>query len=348
MEISLEKRLLQRVQGLQREKLPGFHIVMLPDFFVDHFVYFDSVDTTCQEIQKIAAQGGGNRPGITQRLQQGGNATNTALGLARLGMSTHLICQTSPLGLYLLQYFLGNNGVGLSGVHTDGGLALTTAFEFQKPQANIMLGDPGSVASFSHDLLNAHDWELITSAALVGVVNWNQNRLGTDLACRVFEQAKKQGSKTFFDTGDPSPRLQDISQMMEKVLMNHHLDRFGLNENELRLYSQRPCRNQEEMLAALEELKKRIPARIDFHTAVFSASAQEVVTVVPTIRFPMLYRSTGAGDIWNAANIFADLLEFDADERLLFANVVAGLYISSPDPFPPTFDMVINFIKNNI
>jgi sugar/nucleoside kinase (ribokinase family) len=348
METSLEKRLFQRVQGIEQEKLSDFHIVMLPDFFVDHFAYFDSLDTTCQEMQRIAAQGGGNRPGITQRLQQGGNATNTLLGLARLGMSTHLICRTSPLGLHLLEYFLGNNRVDLSGVHTDGELALTTAFEFQRPQANIMLGDPGSVSSFSYDLLNDHDRELIASATLVGVVNWNQNRFGTDLACRVFEQAKKHGSKTFFDSGDPAPRMQDISQLMEIVLRNHHLDGFGLNENELRFYSQSPCQNQAEMISAIEVLKKRIPARIDFHTALFSASAQETVSVVPTIRLQMLYRTTGAGDVWNAANLFADLLKFDDDERLLFANVVAGLYISSPDPFPPSLDMVINFIKNNI
>ncbi len=348
METSLEKQLLQRVQYLKRERLSEFHVVMLPDFFVDHFAYFDTVEKTCQEIQRIATQGGGNRPGITQRLQQGGNATNTVLGLARLGMSTHLICRTSPLGLHLLRFFLGDNGVDLSGVHSDGELALTTALEFQKPQANIMLGDPGSVASFSYDQLHDHDHEIIASASLVGVVNWNQNRFGTQLANQVFGQAKKNQIKTFFDTGDPSPRVQDIPQMMETVLMNQQLDCFGLNENELRFYSQSPCRNQEEMIAAVEALKKRVPARIDFHTTLFSVSAQEKVVVMPTIRLPMLYRSTGAGDIWNAANIFADLLEFDAEERLLFANVVAGRYISSPDPLPPTLDMVINFIKNSI
>lgn len=348
MESTLQKQLLQRLLDLDRRDLSGFHVVMLPDFFVDHFVHFDSLEETCQELRALAVQGGGNRPGITQQIQQGGNAANTTLGLARLGMSAHLICQTSLFGLHLLQYFLGKNGVDLSGVHTDGNLAMTTAFEFQKPQANVMIGDPGSVATFTFDHLSLHDHEMIETANLVGVTNWNLNRFGTDLACMVIEIAKKQGAKTFFDSGDPSPRVQEIPQLMEKVLMNPRLDRFGLNENELRYYSNSPCRTQPEMLSALESLKKKIPARIDFHTSLFSASLQDTLSVVPTLSLVLRYRSTGAGDVWNAANLFADLLAFNDDERLLFANIVAGQYIASPEPLPPSLDMVINFIKKTL
>jgi sugar/nucleoside kinase (ribokinase family) len=348
MEPSLQKRLLQRLQSLERKELPTFHIVMLPDFFVDHFIYLDSVDQTCQNIQAIAAQGGGNIPGMTQRVSQGGNAANTVLGLARLGMSAHLICQTDPFGLYLLQYFLGKQGVDLSGVRTDGTLALTTALECQNPKANIMMGDAGSVASYSFEQLQTHDYDLIASANLVGVTNWNLNRFGTDLAGKVFEYAKKHNVRTFFDSGDPSPRVQDIPQLMDKVLMNPRLDLFGLNENELRYYSKSSCTTQTEMIDAVVSLKKKISARVDLHTAQFSGSAREEVTVVPTIPLSMTYRSTGAGDVWNAANIFADLLGFVDEERLLFANIVAGQYISSPDILPPSFDMVINFIKNNL
>jgi sugar/nucleoside kinase (ribokinase family) len=348
MESSLQKRLLSRLQNLERKELPAFHVVMLPDFFVDHFVYFDTVEKACHDVQTIATQGGGNIPGVAQRIQQGGNAANTVLGLARLGMSAHLICQTNHLGLHLLQYFLGKNGVDLSGVRTDGNLALTTALEFENPRANIMIGDVGSVGTYAFEQLQNHDHDMIASANLVGVTNWNLNRFGTDLAFKVFEMAKKQGVRTFFDSGDPSPRMNDTPQLMNKVLMNPQLDMFGLNENELRYYSNSPCKTQTEMISALESLKKKIPARVDFHTSLFSATAQDTVTVVPTIPLSKVYRSTGAGDVWNAANIFADILEFVDDERLLFANIVAGQYISSPDILPPNLDMVINFIKNNI
>ncbi|HUT00114.1 MAG TPA: carbohydrate kinase family protein [Candidatus Thermoplasmatota archaeon] len=348
MESSLQKRLLQRLVGLERKKLSTFHVVLLPDFFVDHFVFFDTVEKTCNSIKTIAAQGGGNIPGVTQRIHQGGNAANTALGLARLGMSTHLICQTDPFGMHLLQYFLGKNGVDLSGVKTDGKVAITTALEFREHCSNIMIGDPGSAATFSFERLNDHDHELIASANLVGVTDWNLNRFGTDLAWKVFERARKYNVRTFFDSSDPSPRTHDIPEMIQKVLMNPNLDIFGLNENELRYYSNNTCKTQAEMISAIKSLKKKIPARIDFHTALFSSSVQRTVTVIPSISLRTVYRSTGAGDAWNAANIFADLLGFADDERLLFANIFAGVYISSPDILHPTIDTVINFMKNNL
>jgi len=348
MELTLQKRLLLSLEHIDRASLSDVHIVMLPDFFVDHFVYFDTIQNTCEKVQTIAAQGGGNFPGVTQRIQQGGNAANTALGLARLGMRSHLICRTDALGLHLLKHFIGTQGVDLSGVNTEGSLAMTTAFEFQNPHANVMVGDPGSVASFSSNQLTTHDQELIVAANLVGVTNWNLNQYGTQLACKVFEIAKTHHVRTFFDSGDPSPRIQDISQVMEYVLRNPNLDIFGLNENELRYYSKNPCQTQTEMLSALTSIKQKIPARIDFHTASFSASMTDTLTTVPTLSLSEMYRSTGAGDAWNAANLFADLLGFADDERVLFANIVAGRYVSSSDVLPPTLDMAINFIKSSI
>jgi sugar/nucleoside kinase (ribokinase family) len=345
MESSLKKRVLQRLQELDKKKLPLFHIVMLPDFFVDHFVSLDTIDSTCKGIKFIVEQGGGNIPGVSQRIQQGGNAANTALGIARLGMSSHLICRTNTFGLHLLQYFLGKHHVDLSGVKADGALAITTALEFQKHSANVMIGDAGSVATFHPDILSDHDYELITSASLVGVTNWNLNRFGTALACKVFDIAHQHKVKTFFDSSDPSPRITDLPDLMEKVLMNPKLDIFGLNENELHYYTDSIHRTQAELIAGAESLKRKISARIDLHTAFFSCSIGKRSIVVPTLTIPTLYRITGAGDAWNAANIFADVLEFPDDERLLFANIFAGQYISSPDSVPPTIDMIIDFIK---
>jgi sugar/nucleoside kinase (ribokinase family) len=348
IEPSLQKRLLQTLQEIKTEKLPTLHVVMLPDFFVDHFIHLENIEKTCADIKTVAAQGGGNLPGITQCIHQGGNAANTALALARLGISAHLICRTDTLGLHLLHYFLGKNRVDLSGVKTDGELAMTAALEIKKNQSNVMLGDPGSVAKFNFELLDEHDHELIAGANLVGVVNWNLNSYGTELASKVFTLAKKNNVKTYFDSGDPSPRKADIPDLMNKVLANPLLDIFGLNENELRYYSNRTFTIQEEMVTAARELKKKIHARLDLHTSQFSGSFQTTPMIVPTIKLPTIYRYTGAGDAWNAGNIFAELFEFEDDERLLFANMFAGQYISSPDPTHPTLDMVLNSIKKTL
>jgi len=346
MEFPLHRRLIQTLERLDRKDISRFHAVMLPDFFVDQFVSLNSVEDTCNAVKNIASQGGGNLPGIAQRITQGGNATNTALALARLGMRAHLICRTNHFGMYLLQYFLGSGGVDLSGVKTDGNIAITTALEFDEHHTNVMIGDPGSVVDFTFDLLNDDDRELITSADLVGVTNWNLNRSGTDLACKVFELAKKHEVRTFFDTGDPSPRVRDIPDLISKVLTNPQLDVLGLNENELRCYSNGSHKTQEELISAAMLLKKKTPARIDLHTSVFSGSFRNTGITVPAMSLSTVYRSTGAGDAWNAANVFADLLEFADDERLLFANMFAGYYISSPDAIYLTLDMLINFIKN--
>ena len=322
---------------------------MLPDFFVDHFVSLDTVEKTCDAVKHVAVQGGGNLTGVAQRITQGGNASNTALALARLGIRAHLICRTDLFGMHLLQYFLGRSGVDLSGVKTDGNLAITTALEFDAHHTNVMIGDPGSVVDFSFDLLNDADRELITSADLVGVTNWNLNhRSGTALACKVFELAKKHEVRTFFDTGDPSPRVCDIPELIEKVLAHPQLDILGLNENELRYYSNSSNNTQEDLIAAATLLKKKVPARIDLHTSLFSGSFCSTFVTVPAMSLSTVYRSTGAGDAWNAANIFAELLGFADDERLLFANMFAGYYISSPEMVHLTIDRFINCIKKTL
>jgi len=344
----LKKRLLQSLQNLERKNLLSFHLVLLPDFFVDHVVSLKTVDQMHTAVQSLVAQGGGNLPGVSQQIHQGGNAANTALALARLGMTPHLICRTNPFGLHLLQFFLGKNGVDLSRVKSDGSLAMTTALEFQEHHANVMLGDPGSVASFSFDSLDDQDWDLMAQAHLIGVTNWNLNKQGTMLASHVLQFARKHHVRTFFDSGDPSPRMNDIPELIKKVLSNPNLDIFGLNENELRYYTSSSMATPQEMIAAAEQFKKQIPARVDFHTSFFSCTVKAATTVVPTLTGVPVIRSTGAGDAWNAADLFADLLDFPDDERLLFANIFAGYYISKPEPLHPTIDMVVDFIKKTL
>jgi len=318
---------------------------MLPDFFIDHFVSLESPKKTSSVIDALVKQGGGNFPRVSQQISQGGNAANTALALARLGVCSHLICRTDEFGMHCLQFFLGKHQVDLSGVKTTGKLALTTALEFRKTHANVMLGDPGSVADFSFGLLDAHDHECLRSADIVGVVNWNLNTFGTELAQKVFETVKKEGVKTFFDSGDPSPRVKDIPLLLKQVLRNPRLDIFGLNENELRYYSTIKEHTQEGLVNALAGLKQQMTARIDLHTARFSCSLGSTPTIVPTASYPTIYRSTGAGDAWNAADLFAELFGFEDDERLLFANITAGCYISTQEPIHPTLDTILNFIK---
>mgnify|MGYP005838861481 CR=1 FL=1 len=342
----LIKRVLNRLKEIDKKSLFDYNVVLIPDFFIDHFLILNEFKDSISKIEKIYKQGGGNIPGISQKISQGGNASNTALALTKLGCSSHLICRTDEFGLYLLNYFLGRNGVDLTRVKTDGRLAITTALEFGKKHTNIMIGDPGSVSDFSFEILDEKDKELISNSDMLCVTNWNLNKMGTDLALNAFRFAKKYNIKTFFDSGDPSSRKNEIPILIKKVLANPNLDILGLNEIELKYYSGMKIKKINDIKKALNLLKKKIKARIDLHTANFSCTANEKIILISTPNLDNKYRSTGAGDIWNAGNIFADLLNFEHDERLFFANSMACCYISCPESTPPDLEKIKKFISN--
>lgn len=346
MDDDVKTRLLEKLNQIDVKRIPDFRVVLLPDFFVDHFLTMDKFEREFTRIQDIYVQGGGNVPGILQRIHQGGNAANTALALARLGIKSHLICRTDDLGLHLLQFFLGKSGVDLNGVKTDGKLAITTAMEFGKQHVNVMVGDTGSVSDFTFESLDENDLQTVSNSDIVCVVNWTLNKKGTGLAKDVFRFAKKHAAKTFFDTGDPGHRKNEIPELTKNVLTDKSLDILGINENELLHYGDlTKVMNDKDIINAAVSLKKKIHARVDLHTANFACTVNKNCTIISSLQLSKIYRVTGAGDAWNAGNLFAELLNFDDDERLLFANLVAGCYIASSDPVHPSLEKIISFIR---
>ncbi len=344
----LKLKILERLKQIDKQNLQELHVVLLPDFFADHFLYLDEFENTFTKIKNIYQQGGGNLPGIKQKIHQGGNAANTALALAKLGIKPSLICKTSEFGLDLLNYFLGRNNVDLSAVKTNGELAITTALEFGEKHTNIMIGDPGSVIDFTFETLDEKDLEMISTSEMLCVLNWNLNKNGTILAKEAFRFAKQNNVKTFFDTGDPSPRKNDIPELIENLLTDDNLDVLGLNENELSYYINAKNFSDEEIVQSALQLKNKIKARMDLHTSRFSCTINKKTTIIPTQKNIQINRATGAGDAWNAGDIFSELLGFEDDERLLFANSVAEYYISSPTSVHPNLEEISEYISKII
>jgi hypothetical protein len=100
------------------------------------------------------------------------------------------------------------------------------------------------------------------------------------------------------------------------------------------------------LLYQASHVKRHCSARIDLHSARLSASFDEDwATVIPTFDLNP-YRTTGAGDSWNAANIFAHILKLSAAERLLFANAMAGYYAVSVAGKQASLEELIEFIEN--
>jgi sugar/nucleoside kinase (ribokinase family) len=292
---------------------------------------------------------------------KGGNSVNTASALSNLGVSVTPIICTSEYGLQLLKYHFKDAAMDFSHIKTHGKASITTALELRgvNEKINVMLRDVGALAEFGPAHLNEKDYELIDKADYTCLFNWAGTlRHGTALAQAVFEHAKQRGSgKTYFDTADPNPNAQGILEFIEKVLKTSKVDIISLNENEAVTYASLLDESLKEKksklsfadlaMEAARIIAKYFPARIDLHTSLFSASLKgSSEVVVPTFKIEV-YRATGAGDAWNAGNIFGDFNGVSDECRLVLANAVSACYLSGTEGIHPSKAKVAAFIKAN-
>lgn len=333
--------LVKRLEDLEG----GPHVSAMPDFFVDHFVYFDGGASRFEEeFRSVVSRGGGDMPHTLQEIHKGGNAANMSYAVSRLGGKAVLLARTDGVGLALLRYFFEGENVDLSRVRSDGRLAVSTQLELKDDNGaiNVMIGDWGSVSDFGPELLTDEDYKAIAGCDYACVVNWSENLKGTDLAETVFSTIQGEGVKRFFDPGDPSTKPGEVKGLFRKVLSKGLVDHLSLNENEVRWIS------REAGIAAkggleLGDLKVNLRRLweatggkvVDLHTSEYSATVVEgEVHFCPTFKVNPV-RATGAGDTWNAASIWAAHMGLKPLERLMFANAAASIYISKDKAEPP-------------
>jgi len=355
--------LLQHVEELLRilrslTPLAKFSVVVMPDFFLDRMITYEGdVKRFSKAVAEVAKRKGGSIHGIKQMELRGGNAANTAAALASLGAKVYPIINTSPLGLHLLKFYLEPLGIDLSHVKTYGEMAVTTAFELthEGERVNVMMSDVGSLPNFGLDDLTSEDFQLLREADYVCVFHWaSTRRWGTELAEEIFRHVRERGrGKTYYDTSDPNPKRDDVPRLMRKVLLGSLIDILSVNENEAFGYASqlseevksfRKTLNPEDSAKECARiLAMNLSARIDLHTTTFTGSfTRKTEVVVPAFQVPAL-RATGAGDAWNAGNIFGDALALPDQSRLTLANAVAAYYISSPTGEHPTLPLLIEF-----
>src|SRR5204862_3683364 len=192
----------------------------MPDFYLDYILtYPGKLEDLTASFLEVAQRGGGNLLGWGHTVGRGGNASNVVAQLSKLGCQVVPIIETDQLGKTVLQHFL--KGVDLSHVRTTGTMSRTLSFETEHSgrRVNIMVSDPGSLSQFGPEKLTEEDKTLISEADFVCVLNWNQNKKGTELAEKVFSIAKNEGKAvTFFDSGDLALRPGDIERLSERVL----------------------------------------------------------------------------------------------------------------------------------
>ncbi|MBS7623004.1 carbohydrate kinase family protein [Candidatus Bathyarchaeota archaeon] len=337
--------------GRRRNRQP--EIAVLHDFVLDHYVIFKSqLNKSLLQMRHVAARGGGNIV-VGQYLVRGGKAANLASALARLGAKTHLIARTSGLGRQLAETLLRPAGVDTSCIRTDGTLALTVSLEIpiDGRLTNIMLSDPGSNADFSFSDIGRKGLMTIREADGVALTDWALNRKGTGLAEGVFKYVGRE-KLLLLDPGDVSRRPGDLRGLIDRVLRRGY-GVLSINESEALCLAESLIggrmgkgRDSPELrgLKAARELASELGIRVDLHTSLFSASFKDGHSYVsPTYRVEVR-RVTGAGDSWNAGNMYAEWAGLSDEERLEFANALAAYYISHPSAQHPTRAEVEGFI----
>jgi sugar/nucleoside kinase (ribokinase family) len=302
----------------------------------------------------VASRGGGEISDIRQGLEVGGNAAICTLALAKLGANVHPIMKTDALGLLLMQHFYRTSGVDLSRIKPTGTLSPTAILELRnrKGTSNIMLGDSSGIDPFVFDDLDSEDLTAINRSGYVCVFDWLYNKKGTDLAERVFGYCRANSkAHTFFDAADPTPRLKELPDLNRRVFSKGLIDQWGLNENEAmifaKLYKRRLRKGTNAALNAAKVIGASTGSTIYLHTAEYSASIREnQTTIVPAFAVSSR-RGTGAGDSWNAGIMVANQLGLVEEEKLLFANAVAGRYVSNAQRVHSTMNEIVNFLTDS-
>jgi len=314
--------MLERLQNLN---FVG-SVVVLNDFFLDRIVKIGDITKLFDLISQKKFLGGSIR-GIPQVDLKGGNATNVAFALARLGAPVSLITVANKAGSQILQDAFSefpNSSLYV----IDGKPGMTTSFEFINNGSviNIMLSDLGDNENFGPEKLGPKEQNVVKNADAIIVTNWASNEKGTDLSKFVFEKSLK--SLHFLDPADIQNRQGEFKVAVSELALN--LDSLYLNENECNLLL------KQFGLFFFSILSEKVSVPIDLHTS-FGAFWSNGKEVEFAKSFPTVVKFvTGAGDVWDAANILGYLANLESKERLLFANAAASLYVGNADGIPPT------------
>jgi len=315
----------------------------MPDFFLDYILAFPGkLDEMTGAMVDVAGKGGGNLLGWKHLVGRGGNASNFSAQLSTLGVNVVPVIETDEFGKVALTQFLRD--VDLSHVTTSGSLSRTLAFEAEHTgrRVNIMASDPGSLSSFGPEKLIEKDRQLIREADFVCVFNWNQNLKGTELAEEVFQIVKNEGKGvTFFDSGDPTSRAGEIPRLNERVLSRGLVDVLSVNENELTQLASAVSEKtdgfegeEKNPLFQTASVFSMLGSRVDLHTPSFSATFIDGQRERVLCSRATPFKVTGAGDVWNAGDVFAQGMGLGHRERLIFANATAAAYLRKPDLEP--------------
>lgn len=339
------------VEKLKQLYIAG-SIVVMPDFFVDRIIRLESREKLFGALEEKARNGGGSVRGVPTLDIKGGNAVNVAYALAKMGVRTTLFTVADEMGAAMLRQAFAKHGDSVSLRIAAGRHGYTTAFEFPHDggRVNVMVSDVGDNERFGPDrLAGKDDLEVLRKADAVIVVNWASNSKGTELAEHAFKSSPS--AMHFIDPADISARKEEFRDALFKL--GGLTDCLSINENECDLLADAlgldrllgPSYGPDEVRAAAKKIAESAGVTTDLHTRIGSAwSNGKEAEFVHAIKVdPKIL--TGAGDVWDAADIVGYIAGLDPRERLLFANAAASLFIREPDGEPPAMGKIYELIE---
>ena len=333
-------------------------IVVMPDFFIDRIIELKSKEYFFESILNKAKYGGGSIRDYSAIERKGGNAVNVAYALATLGAKVVLFTIADKVGSAFLLNTFSKFGDMVQLRIANGSQGLTTALEFHSEDGateNIMLNHLRDMAAIGPEIISSEKDDLILKyASAVIFLNWASNNKGTALLEHVFNNSSNTSSFHFLDPSDIDNRKNEFKEMLLQNIDN--IDALSINENECNSLFKAfdlnenifPDTSRIEIEKMICNLSATLGIEVCLHTRkgshwsdgkdVFFAKALETKVV----------NLTGAGDCWDAGYIFSTIAGAKVQERLLFANAFASLYVGNSDGEPPRIEKVVKLLENNI
>lgn len=339
------------IEKLKQLSIVG-SIAVMPDFFIDRIIRLESKEKLFDALAEKAKRGGGSVRGVPTADVKGGNAVNVAYCLAKLGVRVTLFTVADEIGAGIIRQVFSQFGDRVTLRISAGKCGLTTAFEFphEDTRVNVMMSDIGDNASFGPERIDSEaDRALLKNADGVMVVNWASNQKGTELAEHAFRNSPS--AFHFIDPADVETRKKDFCNSLERLA--GMTDCLSMNENECNSLADvlglghvlGSAYGADEVRLAAKKLAEKIGISTDLHTKAGAAWSNGRESVfVHTIRVDAK-NLTGAGDSWDAADMVGHLAGLDPQERLLFANCCASLYVRDTQGEPPTMNKVFELVE---
>ncbi|MGH2637745.1 MAG: PfkB family carbohydrate kinase, partial [Rhabdochlamydiaceae bacterium] len=143
-----------------------------------------------------------------------------------------------------------------------------------------------------------------------------------------------------------------LHEFKRSVLDRGLVDYISLNDNEARIISSVLCNHDLPQNYTADDISKtarlisdRTGSRVDIHTGTISFSSQDRDVVSANCHRVLQKTVTGAGDVWEAADLMGYLTGLDTEDRLRFANAAAALYVSRESAATPTAQEILEFME---